>query len=110
MHTTMMVFPAPKSETRDGDKLYEWTSGDLDSLEFRYRRHHEPQDDDFACFVADALVGDAIDADVMWRAVVSCNTLREHGRMRTDWLIEECERRHTLEIDLKKPCNSSGVV
>ena len=102
MITSMMLFPAPKSEVGPGDNIFEWTKEDQDVIQFRYTRHHMPREDDFAVFVADALVGDCIDSDVIWRAVVSCNTLRENPGMRLSWLIEECERRHSLGCTLKK--------
>lgn len=103
MRSLMMVLPAQNPEAGPGDNLFAWSEGDHAVLEFRFRHHHETRDDDFAGFVADALVGDAIDADVMWRAVVSCNSLREFPGMVTGWLIENCDVDHTLKKDLKKP-------
>lgn len=85
--------PRPKPEA-SGENLFIWTTEDQDVLEFRFRRLYAPDDVVFADVVAMGLVGDALDAETIWRAVVSCNSLREHGRMRTDWLIEQCDLRN----------------
>lgn len=85
-----------------GDSVLAWTTEDQNVLEFRYRSRYTPHDERFADFVAYGLMQDVIDAQIMLRAVISCNTLRDIDRMRTDWLIEECAPRHTLEKDIKK--------
>jgi hypothetical protein len=94
----MFVLPAPKLEAGPGDSILVWTDEDQDVLEFRFRRHYAPDDERFADFVAYGLVQDDFDAEIISRAVVSCNSLRMYDRMRTDWLIEDCELRHTLRI------------
>lgn len=101
MRAIVMRMPGVIQE-QPGDALIRWTDEDHMVLEFRYQRHHMPREETFADFVAYGLVQDDVDAEMIWRAVVSCNTLREFDRMRTDWLIEDCERCHTLKIDLKK--------
>ena len=98
----MFVLPAQKPEAGPGDAILVWTDEDHDVLEFRYRRRYDPDENRFADLVSYGIVQDDIDAEIISRAVVCCNTLREYDRMRTDWLIEECDRHHTLKIDLKK--------
>jgi hypothetical protein len=88
MRVIAMQLPKPKLEA-PGDSLLAWTDEDQDVLEFRYKKHYAPDDERFADLLAYAIVQDDIDADAIWRAVVSCNTLREYDRMRTDWLIEQ---------------------
>jgi len=86
----MLVLPPPSAGI--GGNLIAWTVEDQEALEFRYRSHYKPRANAFSCYVAIALEGDESDAAAIWRAVVSCNTLREFPGMRTDWLIEECGR------------------
>jgi hypothetical protein len=98
MRSLMMVLPRQSREIGPGDNLITWTDEDHLVLEFRFRRHYAPDDERFADFVAYGLVQDDLDAEIISRAVVSCNSLRMYDRMRTDWLIEDCELRHTLKI------------
>jgi len=100
MRSLMMVLPAHSREIPGpGDNLWAWTEEDQEVLEFRYRNRYAPHDERFADMVAYGLVQDDIDAGTIWRAVVSCNSLREFPGMRIGWLIENCDARHIL----KKP-------
>jgi hypothetical protein len=83
-----IVYAEPIPLHVSGENLFVWTDEDQDVLEFRFRRRWKPRDEEFADVVAWGLAIDAIDAENVWRRVVSCNSMREFGRMRTDYLIE----------------------
>jgi hypothetical protein len=65
------------------------TPEDLDAAAFRITRHSDTgADTDRFMMVMYCLIGDYVDGEIMWRAVQSCESLREF-EMQHDWLREE---------------------